>query len=200
MKGVDAFNVDDRAAQLYAQSLGRGTPIYVDIPPSIRELARSAMRDFIDEHLEQRRSFAFETTLRDVTFEQTRKASELGFDVQMAFIAAGSVEEHIARVSNRAEMAGHSAPPDALREIYTRAMGHLLDAFRACRNGEIESLNVFHNPRTAGVPANPVRIIGVVAGRVSFLAPTAPDWFHDATRGTGFEFSKLQALTATALL
>ncbi len=196
----DAFNVDDRAAALYGRSLGSNRPVYTDIPPSIRELARSAMRDFIEDHLESRRSFTFETTLRDVTYEQTRRATANGFLVQMAFIAGGDVEEHIARVSNRAEKGGHSAPPDSIREIYSRAMRHLVDALEQNRDGGIDLLSVYHNERAAGTPSRPQLIVHLLRGRPIAIAPTAPAWFQEATLGTPFEFAKLQTLTRAALL
>ncbi len=184
---ADAFNVDDRAAALFGRSLGGNRPVYTDIPPSIRELARSAMRDFIEEHLDARRSFTFETTLRDVTFDQTRRATANGFQVQMAFIAGGDVDEHIARVSNRAEKGGHSAPPDSLREIYSRAMRHLIDAFEANRRGEIEVLDVFHNPRAAGAPGRPQHIVGMRLGRPDHLARISHRPFQPPrTSGTGW--------------
>jgi predicted ABC-type ATPase len=46
----------------------------------VRELARADMRAFIKEHLESQRPFVFETTLRDVTFEQVREATARGFE------------------------------------------------------------------------------------------------------------------------
>ena len=158
------------------------------------------MRDFIEEHLEARRSFTFETTLRDVTFEQTRRATANGFLVQMAFIAGGNVEEHIARVSNRAEKGGHSAPPDSLREIYSRAMRHLVDALDQNRSGGIEVLSVYHNERASGTPSRPQLVVHLLRGRPIRIAPTAPDWFHEAVRGTPYELAKLQSFTATSLL
>ncbi len=77
-------------------------------------------------------------------------------------------------------------------------MRHLIDAFEANRRGEIEVLDVFHNPRAAGAPGRPQHIVGMRLGRPDHLAPTAPAWFHEATLGTPFEFAKLQALASAA--
>lgn len=193
-KGFEAFNVDDHAAALWAQVLGSPQPVYVGIPPAVRDQARPAMQRFIEEHLNAQRSFTFETTLRDVTFDQTRRAAANGFLVQMLFIAAGDVHEHIARVSNRAEKGGHSASPDSIAEIYARAMRHLVDAFDANRLGDIHLLHVFHNPRVAGVPGRPERIAGLWNGRPRDLAVRAPAWFHIAVQGTPYELEKLRQL------
>ena len=81
--GVDWFNSDDRAAQLNAGS-------YQNIPPRVRAASGQQLQQFIDSHIETRRSFAFENALRtDAGFQQIRRAKEMGFRVLMDFIAAG---------------------------------------------------------------------------------------------------------------
>ena len=96
--GVDWFNSDDRAAQLNAGS-------YQNIPAGVRSTSGQQLQQFIDSHIEARRSFAFEIALRtDTGFQQIRRAKEMGFRVLMDFIAAGPLEEHIRRVMNRAAL------------------------------------------------------------------------------------------------
>src|ERR1039457_3859513 len=96
--GVDWFNRDDRAAQLNAGS-------YQNIPAGVRSTSGQQLQQFIDSHIEARRSFAFEIALRtDTGFQQIRRAKEMGFRVLMDFIAAGPLEEHIRRVMNRAAL------------------------------------------------------------------------------------------------
>lgn len=187
---VEAFNVDDRAARLYAQIKGSATPIYQGVPLEVRNQAREQMRDFIQEHLESRRSFAFETTLRDVTFEQAREATARGFRVEMTFIAGGSVEEHIARVEARGARGGHIASRRGLTEIYSRAMRHLIDAFEENQRGNIDHLTIVHNP-TALVP-KPEFIAVLSRGTPTYVAPEAPEWFHAQTRRTAFELAQLR--------
>lgn len=55
--GVDWFNSDDRAAQLNAGS-------YRNIPAHVRNASGQQLQEFIDSHIEARRSFAFENALR----------------------------------------------------------------------------------------------------------------------------------------
>ena len=55
--GVDWFNSDDRAAQLNAGS-------YQNIPPAARNASGQQLQQFINSHIEARRSFAFENALR----------------------------------------------------------------------------------------------------------------------------------------
>src|SRR3972149_10473272 len=65
--GVDAFNIDDRAAEL---NLGS----HRNIPREIRSQAIKECEDFIAEHIRARRSFAIETTLRsEITFARPRR-------------------------------------------------------------------------------------------------------------------------------
>ena len=190
LDGVDAFNVDDQAGRLYAQIQGSSNPIYHSVPSNVRNQAREQMRAFIQDHIDGRRSFALETTLRDVTFEQAREATAKGFRVEMTFIAAGDVNEHISRVEARAERGGHTASRASLTEIYGRAMRHLIDAFEENRRGNIDHLMVVHNP-TALVP-KPEPVVVLSRGTPTYVAQDAPEWFHANTRGTAFELTKLQ--------
>ena len=196
LKNVDPWNNDDYRARLNGERLGRPEPIYTNIPKDITLQAGAAMERFIEEHIAQRKSFAFETTLRPVTFDQARRATENGFRVEMLFVAAGDVELHIDRVKSRGNGGGHSASEASLREIYARAMGHLVTAFQANQRGTIETLGVFHNlpaDRSTDLePPEPLCVAEMVRGNPVVLANYAPDWFHSAVRGTQFEFRKLE--------
>jgi hypothetical protein len=59
----------------------------------------------------------------------------------MLFVAAGDVELHIDRVKSRGNGGGHSASEASLREIYARAMGHLVTAFQANQRYGNDSLS-----------------------------------------------------------
>jgi hypothetical protein len=61
---------------------------------SLRNIPSAAMEGFIDEHIAQLRSFALETTLQLVTFDQARRATENGLRMEVHFVAAGDVELH----------------------------------------------------------------------------------------------------------
>lgn len=116
--------------------------------------------------------------------------------MEMLFVAAGDVELHIDRVKSRGNGGGHSASEASLREIYARAMGHLVTAFQANQRGTIETLGVFHNlpaDRSTDLePPEPLCVAEMVRGNPVVLANYAPDWFHSAVRGTQFEFRKLE--------
>lgn len=71
--GVDSFNADDRAAELNAGS-------YQGITTSIRARVNKEFEEFVMNHIEDRRSFCLETTLRtNITFKQSQIAKEAGF-------------------------------------------------------------------------------------------------------------------------
>ena len=55
--GIDWFNSDDRAAQLNAGS-------YQNIPAHARAASGQQLQGFIDNHIADRESFAFENALR----------------------------------------------------------------------------------------------------------------------------------------
>ncbi len=54
--GVDAFNIDDRCAQILGS--------YRAIPRDVRRAVANECERFVIDHIEQRESFAVETTLR----------------------------------------------------------------------------------------------------------------------------------------
>lgn len=196
MAGLDPFSNDDYCAHLNAIRLGRAEPVYTGITPELRQQGGAVMQAFIEGHIAARKSFAFETTLRELTFEQARRARANGFRVEMIFVAAGPVEVHIGRVKARADFGGHSASEASLREIYARGMRLLVTAFEENRRGNIEILAVFHNPpatRQADLtPARPSLVVEMVRGVPAQVLDQAPAWFDQAVRGSEFEFTRLQ--------
>jgi len=195
-EGVTPFSADDYCAELNGQRLGQGRPVYTGIPREIREQSRTALRKFIENSIAARQSFAFETTLRELTFEQARRAKANGFRVEMLFVAAGSVEEHIRRVTIRAHAGGHSASESTLREIYARGMRLLVTAFGENEKGMIDTLAIFDNPR-ANVQPRPALIVEMVNGQPTAISTAAPEWFRFAVQGTPFELIRLRHRTSS---
>lgn len=107
--GLDAFSTDLRAATLLGQAKNLGRPLFqpakedVSLYLDFRKQAGGELERFINDHIEQRASFAFETSLRPQTFEQARSASRAGFFVGMTFVAGGDKHEHVERVLERGE-------------------------------------------------------------------------------------------------
>ncbi len=182
--GVEWFNSDDRAAQINAGS-------YQRISAEIRSAAGQQFQEFIDSHIERRRSFAFENALRtDSGFEQIRRAKELGFRVLMDYIAAGSVAEHIRRVINRAALGGHSASERKLRDIYEQSMRHLITAFEENRRQHIDLLRVFDNSENFGRPR---LVLSMVGGVPRNMAPEVPAWLETTLKHSSFSIGTLRS-------
>jgi predicted ABC-type ATPase len=197
--GVDAFSTDLRAASLLGEAIGAGRPVWLPEPEHVaeymgfRQQAGSEMERFINDHIGGRRPFAFETTLREVTFEQARRATQKGFRVEMIFVAGGDAEEHAERVAERGVRGGHIASEAALFDIYRRSMNMLRRAFEESKRKNIEILAVYDNPRK---PVNeqprPSLVVEMVRGSVAQIRDNSPAWFNAAMRGTQFEFRRLQ--------
>src|SRR5262245_52351440 len=108
--GFDFFNADDRAAEL-----NRGS--YQSITTEIRAQVNRELRQFIEDHVRDRKSFAFETTLRTtITFEQGRQAVTNGLFLLMFYVGVDDVETLVQRVANRVEEGGHPTSIDEIRE------------------------------------------------------------------------------------
>ena len=117
--GVDAFNVDDRCADLNGGS-------YVAIPAAVRSRAQRECEAFVDDHIARGSSYAVETTLRSTAaIDQARRARASGFETVLLFIATGDAAENQRRVALRAHAGGHAATLEEIADIYTRSLANL---------------------------------------------------------------------------
>jgi hypothetical protein len=74
--GVDAFNIDDRCAQILGS--------YRAIPRDVRRAVAKECERFVLDHIERRESFAVETTLRTTAaIDQAELARKNGFATEM---------------------------------------------------------------------------------------------------------------------
>src|SRR5579862_1614647 len=122
--GVDFFNADDVAAALNGGS-------YIGISLEVRRSANREFETFVYRHIQKRKSFAIETTLRSgVTFPQALLARKKGFLLIMFYIAVSDVKTAINRVAIRADAGGHSAPLASLKRTYKRSLSNLSKAIR----------------------------------------------------------------------
>lgn len=166
--GLDSFNADDRAAELNGGS-------YQNIAPEMRTQIGKQLERFIAEHIHDRRSFAYETTLRtDITFRQANEARADGFLTVLLYVALNDVELNISRVAVRADSGGHSAPPDEIRRIHNASMKNLSRAIQ-----EFDQVRVFDNSR---YDSGPDLVLEAIDGRIRYLADGAPAWLREALR------------------
>ena len=171
------FNADERAREL---NQGSGHKI----SPEIRANYQSRTGKFYCGHIHDRRSFAFETTLRTtISYEQARLAKAHGFQTSMEYVALASVEESINRVRKRAERGGHSAPPERIREIYEASLRNLPRAL-----AEFDYVAVFDNTDIEN-RRQPELVLETLQGRILTLSSQVPEWVENALRGTAYELT-----------
>ena len=122
--GVDAFNIDDRCAQILGS--------YRAIPRDVRRAVAKECERFVLDHIERTRSFAVETTLRtSAAIDQAVLARRSGFVADMHFVATDSIDENIARVVQRAQAGGHGASEREIRAIHHASIANLATAIHS---------------------------------------------------------------------
>ncbi len=162
--GVDAFNIDDRCAQILGS--------YRAIPRDVRRAVANECERFVLEHIERGRSFAVETTLRTtVAIEQAERALRSGFSTEMRFVATDSIEENIARVLQRAQAGGHGASEREIRAIHRASVANLRAAVRA-----FERVRVYDSTTRWAPP----RLVAVARGGRLEPRGARPVWLETA--------------------
>ena len=85
--------------------------------------------------IEQRTSFAFETTLSGLGHRQTLKKCQLaGYEIHIVFLYLSSVEMAFQRVRNRVAQGGHDVPQDDIRRRYHNGIRRLFCDYAECAN------------------------------------------------------------------
>ena len=81
------------------------------------------MLETIREHVRNRESFAFETTLSGRAYAQhIPEWRALGYHVKLFFLRLPSAELAIERVAQRVRQGGHDIPPDTIRRRFTAGL------------------------------------------------------------------------------
>jgi predicted ABC-type ATPase len=170
---IDSFNVDDRSAQLNGGS-------YQHIPETVRRQATRECETFIERHIEERRSFAVETTLRtDVSIRQARAAKDQRFTTMATYVATDDPEINVERVRERGLRGGHSAPRERVLEIYRASLSNL-----AVLLATFDLVYVWDNTRDR---QSPVLVLETEAGVVTRRSDSPPMWLTGALAGTRFD-------------
>jgi predicted ABC-type ATPase len=80
----------------------------------------------IDFLIENKQSFAFETTLSGLTYIKIiEKAKENGFDVTLFFVYLESADMAVERVAFRVKKGGHHIPKDVIERRYLKGLKNL---------------------------------------------------------------------------
>jgi predicted ABC-type ATPase len=162
--GVDAFNIDDRCAQILGS--------YRAIPREVRRAVAKECERFVLEHIERRGSFSVETTLRTAAaIEQAELAMKSGFATQMRFVATDSIAENVARVLQRAQAGGHGASEREIRAIHTASVSNLRRAIAT-----FERVRVYDSTARW----TPPRLVAVASGGRVVRHGAMPAWLDAA--------------------
>ena len=139
-------------------------------PSNPREAAVAAGRELIRrtrEYLENRESFAIETTLASHSAVTTMlEAEELGFIVRLVYICVDNPERSIKRVRERAARGGHFVPDEDVRRRYERSLQNLPDVLRRAHNAVVYE-NSGRGPR---------KVLETQAGVIVWRADTQTEW------------------------
>ena len=167
--GVDAFNIDDRCAQILGS--------YRAIPRDVRRAVAKECERFVLDHVARAASFAVETTLRTTAaIDQAEIARARGFATEMRFVATDSIAENIARVLQRAQAGGHGASEREIRAIHHASVGNLQRAVVA-----FDRVRVYDSTERW----TPPRLVAAARdGRIVRRGPT-PGWLDAALAQPG---------------
>jgi predicted ABC-type ATPase len=160
--GVDAFNIDDRCAQILGS--------YRAIPRDVRRAVAKECERFVLDHIEHGKSFAVETTLRTTAaIAQAELARVRGFATEMRFVATDSIAENVTRVLQRAQGGGHGASEREVRAIHQASVANLRRAVVA-----FERVRVYDSTARWTAP----RLVAVTRGGRLIRQGTTPAWLE----------------------
>ena len=168
-KGADYYNPDEAAAKLRERD------------PEVSDADSRAWNEgiaLLDRAIDQRLTFAFETTLGGNTIpRRLQEAAALGIDVKVWFVGLASPDLNIARVRTREASGGHRVDEDTIRKRYDACRSNLITLIPF-----LAELRVYDNSEegdpAAGAAPLPRLLLHMVQRKiVSMSAPgETPDW------------------------
>lgn len=162
--GIDAFSIDDRCAQLVGS--------YRSIPHAVRAAVARECEPFVHRHIDDRRSFAVETTMRTrAAIRQAETARQVGFATTLNFIATEAPEINVERVLQRAQAGGHAASESEVRATYAASLANLAGAI-----GVFESCRVYDATESWRAP----RLVVMTRAGIVEAQRNAPTWALEA--------------------
>ena len=128
------------------------------------------------ELLDQRRSFAVETTLSGRRhLEIIQRARAEGWSVGVVYIGLGSPDLAVERVRGRVSQGGHDVPAAEVRRRYERSLKNLAAVYQLA-----DRLLVLDNS-SARSPMK--RVLEADSGSLVYRRPRLPKWLSSALQG-----------------
>ena len=164
-KEVDFINLDVEAAKL---SGGNQSPDAV-----MFEAGRN-IKNRIEEKLENRETFIYETTSAGRThFKVIEKARSLGYKIASVFVGLSSAKLSLLRVKERVNNGGHDVSPEVIERRFPNVMKNFPEMLR------LSDIAVAYD--NSG--KNPYQLIFMMDRRKLFVFHSYPKWLDSALKG-----------------
>jgi len=171
LAGADYFNPDEAARRILARNPG------ITIQRANSEAWLQGKR-LLERAIDERASFAFETTLGGSTIPGLLgMACKAGIEVRIWYVGLEGVDLHIARVRARLTEGGHDIPEETIRARYRASRVNLVRLLP-----DLTELAVYDNSEEGnpalGVEPRPRLILQVVDGAIEELCDLeeVPQW------------------------
>ncbi len=135
-------------------------------------------RDRLLQAIDERLSYAFETTLGGSTITAALlRASDLGIGVRVWYVGLDSVELHLARVRARVAAGGHDIPEERIRARYDDSRRNLIRLIPRLAELMLWDNSTERDP-AAGERPEPLLVLHSRSGEVVRACPPAgaPGW------------------------
>ncbi|PJB39252.1 MAG: ZTL protein [Deltaproteobacteria bacterium CG_4_9_14_3_um_filter_63_12] len=158
----DYFNPDEATRRIMEGNVGMSLN-------EANSLAWHEGKRLLEEAIEHRKHFAFETTLGGKTITRLlKKAAEEGMELRIWFAGLDSPETHIERVKLRAEKGGHAIPEDKIRARFDLSRRNLVELIPLAAELSVYDNSFDADPAT-GTPPRPRLLLRMKDGRI--IAP-----------------------------
>lgn len=169
--GIPYFNPDLAAKRLLAAN------------PSLSQTEANSQawhegKNALEQHIAQRRSFNFETTLGGRTIvSMLAEGVARGIEIIIWYAGLASPELHIARVKARVARGGHDIPEDVIRRRYDASRENLIRLLPRITELRLFDNSVDADPEAGHAP-RPRPLMEWRGGKIGLLAELAhiPDW------------------------
>lgn len=123
-------------------------------------------RKSLESAIQEKRIYAFETTLGGNTISEMLLNATSTHDLKIYYCGLDSVEKHIERVKQRVAIGGHDIPEDKIRERWENSIINLIKLMPY-----LSALMVFDNSvevaNNEEIP-NPVKVLEIIDGVVNY--------------------------------
>jgi predicted ABC-type ATPase len=135
-------------------------------------------RRLLERAIQERKDFAFETTLGGSTMPALlSEAAARGFEVRIWYVGLASPELHIERVRNRVRAGGHDIPQSSIRRRWRHSRLNLIDLLPRVTELRVYD-NSFDADPAAGDAPQPALVLHLDHGEI--VGPpdlsSTPEW------------------------